>query len=93
MTLAKAIEAARDGLEVSQLWLANCIPVTEVKGKKPLPVIVKALATLPDKPMTEDEIAKIIDRALQTAYDHDLVESDQIIRALKAHNVLFVEDK
>jgi len=31
-------------LELSQKWLANCIPVCEISGPKPLPVIAAALA-------------------------------------------------
>lgn len=33
-----------DALKLAQRWLANCMPIVELDGPKPLPVIAEALA-------------------------------------------------
>lgn len=37
-------------LKLAQLWLANCVPVIELDGPKPLPVIAAALAKVAGQP-------------------------------------------
>jgi hypothetical protein len=43
---AEALRVAREALELAELWLANSVPVTEIDGPKPLPVVSRALAML-----------------------------------------------
>lgn len=140
MTLAKAINAAREALDdlvdlqKSALLLdkrANCITapedfsvkrLCEIHGygavmdsaarqwhlldgnggghttyhcysvvKKATIMAKKSLAALQDKPMTEDEIISIIDRAFND-YDYRTPASDRIFRALKAADCLYVKE-
>lgn len=95
MTLAKAIEAARESLTLVE----DCFRLS--KEGKPVPqqhlrdVCSGALAALPDKPMTEDEIFEVI-MSSNEWNDGGCILPDnarKIIRALKAANVLYVEDK
>jgi hypothetical protein len=80
MTLSKAIEAAREAF-------------IEIKGRTGRQVILyhadKALAALPEKPMTEDEVILLIKASTGTLFDH---EARNIIHALRAANVLFVKE-
>jgi hypothetical protein len=47
-TLLEAENARlREALEVAQLWLANCMPIGDIPGPKPLPLIAAALAAAP----------------------------------------------
>lgn len=82
MILTKAIEAAREALSDSTIYN----PMGTVNR------IEKALAALPDKPMTEDEIAKIIQRIVKMDFGSGIT-AHKIIEALKAANVLYVEDE
>lgn len=45
LRLMADVVTLRKVLEVAQLWLCNCMPIVEIKGPKPLPLIAEALAT------------------------------------------------
>lgn len=56
-------ERLREALELARRWLANCVPVVDVPGPKPLPVIDAALKPKEAKPLDmweamDDAIAK-----------------------------------
>lgn len=88
MTLAEKIEGARVALN-ELLDAVN-------KGYKKSHVIEvtdQALATLPDKPMTEDEIKQIIGRSMGAALMTGVNAVDEVFRVLKAENVLFVKEE
>lgn len=90
MTLTKAIEAAREALTVGDKNLTVYWSETH-KRHVYYREIVKVL---PDKPMTEDEIAKIIALAVFGECDkYELSLAMEAVIALKGANVLFVEEK
>jgi hypothetical protein len=43
---ARGLLRAVEALEIAQHWLANSMPVVELEGPKPLPVIAAALAEI-----------------------------------------------
>lgn len=88
MTLTSAIEAAREAMTNATGWMHMKDKTFHVEKME------KALAALPDKPITENEIFEII-MACNKWNDGGLVLSNNarnIIRALKAANVLYCED-
>lgn len=65
---------------------------------KPMNEIDRAFSALPDKPMTEDEIFSILfylkdDSGQYLFRGTSALGARAVIRALKAANVLYVEDK
>lgn len=100
MTLTKAIDAAREALKHASavLFLDHFYKEPKIPAvKAAYDIVDKALAALPDKPMTEDEIDALIRYEVCNNGDLRLgvnvdkcVES--IITALKAANVLYVEE-
>lgn len=50
-----------------------------------------SIAALPDKPMTEEEIAKIIQRIVKMDFGSGIT-AHKTVQTLKANNVLYVED-
>lgn len=101
MTLTKAIEAARDllikvksGGYNGDVTVKNDITfmewVTLTKTQR-IELAEQALAALPDKPMAEVQIFDLIDDATKITLEGETIH--EIIRALKAANVLYVEEK
>lgn len=91
MSNTKAIEAAREALAGLSLSLSLDADLRGYTGlsKK----VDKALAALPVKPMTEEEIERTIVTCINTGRYTEYQVARMIIRALKAHNCLYVEDK
>lgn len=81
MTLTEKIEGAREALNDVA---TNCISFDSDK-------VSDALAALPDKPMTEEGVIKIIEPYLSVIYSNAEAKHG-IIRALKAANVLYIAE-
>lgn len=95
MSLTSAIESARE----IYAWLDEHGRVVcredkqgggVVGNNRAIPNNWTPLAALPDKPMSEDEIASKISHMISRDNHYQPVD---IIRALKAANVLYVEEK
>lgn len=91
MTLTSAIEAAREALHNTTCYCDQCDDNTYCTNCDNLN---KAIDALPDKPMTEDEIAKIIALAVFGECDtYELSLAMEAVAALKDAKVLFVKEK
>lgn len=90
MTLTKAIEAARVAMAraTSHLGWSN-------NAKKAAVELNQALAALPDKPMTEDQLEGKIGNtiAFYKADGNSYFIARKIIQKLKSDNVLYIEEK
>lgn len=104
MTLTKAIEAARAYREADTKMVEACMdhgydsPEHDraddafMACRRPLD---DALATLPDKPMTEAELFDIVHvyfRQQNSVLSFHEAQTTMVIRALKAANVLYVKE-
>lgn len=90
MTLAKAIEAAKrafkcDGFRTTSNMIQYLLTDEEVNGVR------DALAALPDKPMTEDELLLIVKKHVKGMANPETVRAT--IQALKSAGVLYVDEK
>lgn len=88
MTLIKAIEAAREALNllIAQHYYdrGNCLDI--IKGRE-------ALTALPDKPLSEAAIIKAVANILELKkFDFADAQATAIIQAMKAANVLYCEE-
>lgn len=87
MTLTKAVEAAREALKRNIVCMEG-----NLDGSAMIHAETKqALAALPEKPMTEQEIHDLVYPDILAFIDKE--ELTIVIRALKAANVLYVEEK
>lgn len=106
MTLTKSIEAARDGLQLAKdifdKYHDNHMAKTPPDVNKALSNseaaldMHDALAALPDKAKTEAELFDIIHtyfRQQNSVLSFHKAQTDMIIKALKAANVLYVSEE